>query len=127
MHPGALEPSSDGDFASSFEDTRRGAQALIVELWIPHAVAIAKDVESAPGSIGAIFGMRTERADNSADAPNGFGVTVPVEIRVGAAKAIAKMVRTEDGPVKFTASVPGAGPGVSVKVTLDPGWSVLRR
>jgi len=66
MHPGALETSSDGGFASGFEDTGRGADALFLELWIPHAVAITKDVKSAPGSIGAVSLMGTERTDNSA-------------------------------------------------------------
>ena len=66
MHPGALETSSDGDFASRFEDAGRGTETLSVELWIPHAVAIAIDVESAPGSIGAGSGMRTERVNNGA-------------------------------------------------------------
>ena len=66
VHPGALETSSDGDFASGFEDARRSAEALFVELWIAHAVAIARDIKSAPGSIGAVSGMRTERMNNGA-------------------------------------------------------------
>ena len=64
MHPGALETSSDGDFASGFEDSGRGAEALFVELWIAHAVAIAIDVKSASGGIWGVFSMGTERADN---------------------------------------------------------------
>ena len=66
MHTGALETSSNSDFASGFEYAGRGAEALFVELWIPHALAIAKEIESASGSIGAISGMRTERTDNGA-------------------------------------------------------------
>jgi hypothetical protein len=57
------------------------------------------------------------------DAPKDFSVSVPVEIRTGAAKPIVKMVRTANGPVKFTVDVPGP----SAKATLDPAWSILRR
>ena len=66
MHTGALETSSDGDFASGFEDAGRGAEALFVELWIPHAVAIAIDVKPASRSVSAGGSMRTERADDGA-------------------------------------------------------------
>ncbi len=57
------------------------------------------------------------------DAPKNFSVSVPVEIRTTGAKPMVKLVRTVNGPVKFTVDVPGVG----VKATLDPGWSVLRR
>jgi hypothetical protein len=57
------------------------------------------------------------------DAPDDFSVAVPVEIRTGGAKPVIKVVRTSDGPVKFTADVSGPG----AKATLDPGWSILRR
>ena len=66
MHAGAFETGPDGDFASGFEDAGRGAEALPVELRIAHAVAIAIDVKSAPGSIVAVCGIRTESRDNGA-------------------------------------------------------------
>ncbi len=67
VHSGAFETSSDGDFAAGFEDAGRGAEALFVELWIPHAVAIAIDIKSASGGIGADCGMGAERADNGVE------------------------------------------------------------
>ena len=66
MHTGALETGSYGNFASRFKDAGRGAEALFVKLWIPHAAAIAKEVKSASGGIGAVSDMRTERTDNGA-------------------------------------------------------------
>ena len=66
MHTGALETSSDGDFASGFEDAGGGAESLFVELWISHAAAIATDVKSASRGVGTVCGMRTERTDNGA-------------------------------------------------------------
>jgi hypothetical protein len=66
VHTGALETSSDGDLASGFEDAGGGAEALFVELWIAHAVAIAMDVKSASHGVGTVCGMRTERMDDGA-------------------------------------------------------------
>ena len=57
------------------------------------------------------------------DVPDGFSVTVPVEIRGGAAKPIIRQIQTTSGSVKFSVPVASA----NAKATLDPGWSILRR
>jgi|HubBroStandDraft_5_1064220.scaffolds.fasta_scaffold1332037_1 hypothetical protein len=64
MHSGALEASSDGDFASGFEDAGRGTEALFVELCISHAVAIAMNVESAASGIGGVGDIGPEHTNN---------------------------------------------------------------
>lgn len=71
----------------------------------------------------SVAGTKLTGTITQTDVPNDFSVTVPVEIRAGAAKPIVKLVTTGGDPVKF--SVETAGPGA--KATLDPGWSVLRR
>jgi ABC-type sugar transport system permease subunit len=57
------------------------------------------------------------------DAPDELSIPVPVEIQVGRAKPIVKIVHTSSEPVQFTVAVPAA----TAKAVLDPGWSVLRR
>ena len=71
----------------------------------------------------SVVGRKLTGTITQTDAPVDFTVTVPVEIRTASAKPIVKMVRTSDGPVKFTVDVSGPG----AKATLDPGWSILRR
>ena len=57
------------------------------------------------------------------DAPNELSIPVPVEIQVGKAKPIVKIIHTSSEPVQFSVDVPSA----TAKAVLDPGWSVLRR
>jgi hypothetical protein len=57
------------------------------------------------------------------DVPKNFSVTIPVEIRAGAAKPIIRQIQTSTGSVKFSVVVAAA----NAKATLDPSWSVLRR
>ena len=71
----------------------------------------------------AVVGRKLTGTVTQADVGDDFTVTVPVEIRTGAAKPIVKRVVTGNGPTKFSVDVPGPG----AKATLDPGWSILRR
>jgi hypothetical protein len=57
------------------------------------------------------------------DAPEELSIPVPIEIQVGKAKPVVKVVHSSSEPVQFTADVPPTG----AKAVLDPGWSVLRR
>lgn len=70
-----------------------------------------------------VVGHRLTGTITQSDVGDDFTVSVPVEIRMGAGKPIVRRVTTGSDPVKFSVEVPGPG----VKVTLDPGWSVLRR
>jgi aminopeptidase N len=71
----------------------------------------------------SVVGRKLTGTVTQTDAPKDFSVSVPVEIRVTGAKPFVKLVRTANGPVKFTVDLPALG----AKATLDPGWSVLRR
>ena len=57
------------------------------------------------------------------DAPEDMSIPVPVEIQVGKAKPMVKIVHTSSEPVSFSVDVPNA----TAKAVLDPGWGVLRR
>jgi hypothetical protein len=71
----------------------------------------------------AVVGHKLTGTITQSDVRDDFTVTVPVEIRSGAAKPIVKYVVTGSDPAKFSVEVPGPG----AKATLDPGWSILRR
>lgn len=71
----------------------------------------------------SVAGRKLTGTLTQTDVPDDFSVTVPVEIRAGAAKPVVKLIRTADEPVRFTVDVPGPG----ARATLDPEWSVLRR
>jgi aminopeptidase N len=57
------------------------------------------------------------------DAPEELSIPVPIEIQIGKAKPLVKIVHSSSEPVQFTVDVPATG----AKAVLDPGWSVLRR
>ena len=54
VHAGSLQSCAHGDFATGLKDTGRGAEALFVELWVPHAVTIAS-----ADARRIVFGCRT--------------------------------------------------------------------
>ena len=55
MHATTLQSGPDGDLAASFHDAGRSTEALLVELWISHAILIVVDVVPAfPGFFGVV-------------------------------------------------------------------------
>jgi hypothetical protein len=65
VHPGPLEPGSDHEFASGFQDASGSAQALCVELRVSHTTAIANEVGRAFGRLVGGTHMGTECMNDS--------------------------------------------------------------
>jgi aminopeptidase N len=81
------------------------------------ALKLTYSVKGAPGA------WKLTGTVAQTEAPEDLSIAVPIEIQVGKAKPIVKIVHTASEPVQFTVDVPAQ----TAKAVLDPGWSVLRR
>ena len=81
------------------------------------ALKLSASVKGKPGAY-KLTGTITQ-----SDVPDDVSIQIPVEIQVGKAKPVVKLVRTSSEPVEFTVPVAVA----SAKAVLDPGMTVLHR